>query len=90
MNRKAHSAPFQCPSCRSSSVTVLHKWRYLFMTSMLPVLVILAAGIFFEPLFLLFLPAVIVTNYIIAGKKTPMLICRGCRHIEKGSPAPLN
>lgn len=87
MNRKADVTSFQCPSCRSSSVTMLHKWRYLFMTSMLPVLVILAAGIFFEPLFLLFIPAVIITNYIIAVRKTPMLICRGCRYIERDSPA---
>lgn len=62
--------------------------RYLFMTSILPVLVVLAIGLFFEPLFFLFIPAVIVTNYILAKRKAPMVICRSCRHVENKYSLP--
>jgi hypothetical protein len=55
---------------------------------MLPVLVILAIGLFFEPLFFLFIPAVFVTNYVLAKRKAPMAICRNCRHVDKKYALP--
>ncbi|TVP82090.1 MAG: hypothetical protein EA344_12070 [Alkalicoccus sp.] len=88
MSRTAEENPYICTSCQSSNVMIMQKWRYLFLTSMLPVLVVLAVSIFIEPLFLLFIPAVLVTNYIISARKTPMVMCRDCRHIEKGASLP--
>lgn len=53
------------------------------MTALLPVLAALAMGFFADSLFYLFIPPLLATNYLIAGKKAPLVICRSCRFIDK-------
>ncbi|MFC4737700.1 hypothetical protein ACFO4L_13935 [Bacillus daqingensis] len=73
----------RCPSCRSRDVKVIERWQYMFMMSVLPVVVTTAVGILFTPLFLLFIPAILLTNDLIARRKTPMMICRSCRRTTR-------
>ncbi|NJP38596.1 hypothetical protein [Alkalicoccus luteus] len=68
-----------CPACRSRDVKVIERWQYMFMMSVLPVVVTTAVGIVFTPLFLLFIPAILLTNDLIARRKTPFMMCRSCR-----------
>ncbi|WP_106588449.1 hypothetical protein [Salsuginibacillus halophilus] len=57
------------------------------MMSFLPVVVMLAAAYMWYTAIILFIPAVILTNYYIAKKNTPMIICQKCRAVTKGKDA---
>ncbi|MBB5172381.1 hypothetical protein [Texcoconibacillus texcoconensis] len=69
-----------CSSCESEQVIVISKWRYIIMTAIWPLLITLAIGVLFHLLFLLFIPALIWMNIMVAKRKAPLVICRACRH----------
>ncbi|WP_059104333.1 hypothetical protein [Shouchella shacheensis] len=72
-----------CTACRSENLAVMTKWRYVWFMSTLPVLVTVGIGLLVEPIFSLFAPAIVLTNYMLAKKKTPLKICKNCKHIQK-------
>ncbi|WP_018923156.1 hypothetical protein [Salsuginibacillus kocurii] len=75
----------QCSACYSEHIMVIPKARYIIMTSVLPLFVTAAIAIIFHLLFLLFIPALVWMNVMIAQRKAPLVVCRECRHTSKGS-----
>ncbi|SDI62757.1 hypothetical protein [Alteribacillus bidgolensis] len=72
----------KCSKCGKSNLWVMSPIRYIFFTSTLPVLAALLFGFLADPVFFLFIPAVILTNHLLAKKKTPLKICKDCKHTE--------
>ncbi|PYZ95229.1 hypothetical protein CR194_06865 [Salipaludibacillus keqinensis] len=77
-------ASLRCRACESGQVMIISKYRYFIMTSIFPVIVTVAIAFLFDLLFLLFIPALLLMNLMIAERKTPLLICQNCRKRSRG------
>ncbi|WP_100400375.1 hypothetical protein [Bacillus sp. FJAT-44742] len=80
--RNQQQAYAACPKCGKEELLLILKWRYMFLTSTMPIVAALLIGYFFHIIFLVFIPGILVMNYLIAKKKTPFLICKTCRHAQ--------
>ncbi|SDI03737.1 hypothetical protein SAMN05192534_11924 [Alteribacillus persepolensis] len=69
-----------CSACKSSNVWVMSPLRYIFFMSVLPVLAAVLFAVIIHAGFVLFIPAVILTNHMLSKKKAPLVVCRDCKH----------
>ncbi|MBB6451545.1 hypothetical protein HNR44_003558 [Geomicrobium halophilum] len=69
-----------CPTCKSNKIWEMTQKRYIFTMSVPPLIVIILIAVLVEPVFIAFMPAIILTNIILAKRKAPILFCKECRH----------
>ncbi|MFB4163298.1 hypothetical protein ACE1TI_05545 [Alteribacillus sp. JSM 102045] len=72
----------RCNNCGKSELWIMSPIRYVFFMSTLPIIAAILIGLAADPVFFLFIPAVILTNLVLAKRKTPMKICKNCKHTE--------
>jgi hypothetical protein len=68
-----------CTQCRSEHVIQVNRLRYLLLLSALPVLVALIIGFMVHSIFFLFVPAVLLINFMASRKKPLLYICQACK-----------
>ncbi|WP_240376138.1 hypothetical protein [Bacillus piscicola] len=73
----------RCTKCGHANMLSISPTRYAFTMSTLPVGLALVIGFFIEPLMFLFIPAIILTNHLLAKKKAPFHFCKACNHMNK-------
>ncbi|SFE61045.1 hypothetical protein [Alteribacillus iranensis] len=78
----------RCKQCHHTNLLMVSSLRYVFFMSVFPVVIAMAIGLLAEKIFFLFIPAIILTNIVLAKKKAPIILCKDCRHVETPQTRP--